>query len=39
MCGVLRSNYFGGEAIRRNEVELRVRNFKNGKATGTDEAN
>ena len=35
--GVLRSNYFGGELIRRNEVEVRVRKLKNGKAANKDE--
>ena len=33
MCGfdrVHRCNYFGGEAIRRTEVEVRVGKLKNG---------
>ena len=37
MCGfdgVQRGNYFGGEAIRRMEVEVRVVKLKNGKAAG-----
>ena len=40
MCGfdgVLRGNYFGGEPIRRTEVEVRVVKLKNGKAAGKDE--
>ena len=35
MCvfdGVQRRNYFEREAIRRTEVEVRVRKLKNGKA-------
>ena len=39
MCvfdGVWRENYFGGEPIRRNEVELRVEKPKNRKAVGED---
>ena len=31
---VRRGNYFGGEPIRRIEVEVKVRKIKNGKATG-----
>ena len=40
MCnfyGVQRGNYFGGEPIKRAEVELRVGKIKNGKAAGKDE--
>ena len=40
MCGfdgVQRGNYFGGEAIRRMEVEVRVVKLKNGKAASKDE--
>ena len=40
MCGfegVRRGNYFGGEPIRRMEVEVRVGKLKNGKAAGEDE--
>ena len=40
MCGfdgVLRGNYFGGEPIRRTEVEVRVGKFKNGKDEVTGE--
>ena len=40
MCGfhgVQRGNYFGGEAIRRTKVEVRVGKLKNGKAAGKDE--
>ena len=35
MCGFAggqRGNYFGGEPIRRTEVEVRVGKLKNGKA-------
>ena len=32
-----RSNYFGGEPIKRIEVKLRVGNLKNEKAEGKDE--
>ena len=37
MCGsydVHRGNYFRGEPIRKTEVEVRVRMFKNGMAAG-----
>ena len=40
MCGfdgVQRGNCFRGEPIRRAEFEVRVGEFKNGKATGKDE--
>ena len=40
MCGfdgIQRGNYFGGEPIRRAEIEVRVGKLKNGKATGKDE--
>ena len=40
MCGydgVRRGNYFGGELIRKTEVEERVKKLKNGKAVGKDE--
>ena len=40
MCGfdgVRRGNYFGGEPIRRTEVEERVGKLKNGKTAGEDE--
>ena len=40
MCGfegVWKGNYFGGEAIRRTEVEVRVGKLENGKAAGKDE--
>ena len=40
MCrfdGARRGNYFGGEPIRRAEVELRVRKIKNRKAAGKDD--
>ena len=40
MCGfggVQRGNYFGGELIRRMEVEVRVGKFKKGKVAGKDE--
>ena len=32
-----RGNYFGGELIRRAEVEVRVGKLKNGKVAGGDE--
>ena len=35
--GVRRGNYFGGQLIKRTEVEVRVRKFKNGKAAGKNE--
>ena len=37
MCNfdrIQRGNYFGGEAIGRAEVEVRVGKLKNGKSTG-----
>ena len=40
MCGydgVRRGNYFGGEPIRKIEVEKRVKKLKNGKAAGKGE--
>ena len=40
MCGyggVRRGNYFGGEPIRKMEVEERVMKLKNGKVAGKDE--
>ena len=40
MCGfdgVWRGKYFGGKAIRRTEVEVKVRELKNGETTGKDE--
>ena len=40
MCGfdgIRRDNYFGGEPIRKTEVEVGVGNLKNGKAAGKDE--
>ena len=40
MCcfdGVRRGNYFGGEPIRKTEVEERVKQLKNGKAADKDE--
>ena len=40
MCGfygIRRGNYFGGEPIRRAEVEVSVGKLKNGKAAGKDE--
>ena len=40
MCGfdgVQRSNDFGGEPIKRTEVEVREEKLKNGKAAGKDE--
>ena len=39
MCGfdgIRRGNYFGGEPIGREEVEVRVGKLKNGKAAGKD---
>ena len=35
--GVQRSNYIGGEPIKRIEVEVRMKKLKNGKASGKDE--
>ena len=35
--GVQRGNYFGGESVRRAEVEVRVRKSKDGKVEGKDE--
>ena len=35
--GVRRGNYFGGEPVRRTEVEVRVGKFKNEKTAGKDE--
>ena len=32
--GVRRGNYFGGEPIKRTDVEVRVGMLKNGKAAG-----
>ena len=40
MCGydgVRRGNNFGGEPIRKFEVDERIKKFKNGKAAGIDE--
>ena len=40
MCsydGVQRGNYFGGEPIRKIEVEEKVKKLKNEKAAGKDE--
>ena len=40
MCdfdGIQRGNYFGGEPIGRDEVEMRVGKLENGKAAGKDE--
>ena len=40
MCGfggASRGNYFGGQPIRKTEVEVRVGKIKNGKAAGRDE--
>ena len=40
MCGfdgIRKCNYFGGEPIRRAEVEVRVGKLKNGKTAGKDE--
>ena len=37
MCSfdvIQRGNYFRGEPIKRNEVEVRMGNLKNGKAAG-----
>ena len=39
MCGfdgIRRGNYFGGEQIRRTEVEVRVGKLKKGKAADKD---
>ena len=36
LIGVQRGNYFGGEPIRRTEVDIRVGKLKNGKAAGKD---
>ena len=33
-----RGNYFGGDPIRRMEIEVRVRKLKNRKTAGKDEA-
>ena len=35
--GIWRGNYFGGEPLRRTEDEVRVGNFKNGKAADKDD--
>ena len=35
--GVQKGNYFGGETIGRNDVEVIVRKLKNGKAADKDE--
>ena len=32
--GILRGNYFGGEPIGTDEIEVRMGKLKNGKATG-----
>ena len=37
--GVQRGNFFGGEQVRKTEVELRVRKFKDRKAAGKIEVN
>ena len=40
MCGydwIRRGNYFGGELIKKIEVEEKVKKLKNGKAAGKDE--
>ena len=40
MCGfggVQRTNYFGGDPVKKTEVEMRVGKLKNGKAAGKDE--
>ena len=40
MCGydgVRRGNYFGGDPIRKIEIEERVKKLKNGEAAGKDE--
>ena len=40
MCGfdgVQKGNYFGGEPIKRTEVEVRVRKLNNGKVAGKNE--
>ena len=34
--GFVEVNYFGGEPIGRDEVEVRVGKLKNGKAAGRD---
>ena len=34
--GVQRGNYFGGELIRRTELEVRVGKLKNGNTAGKD---
>ena len=39
MCGfdgLQRGNCFGGESIRKTEVEERIKKLKNGKAAGKD---
>ena len=35
--GTRRGNYFGGDPIKRGEVEVRVEKLKNVKATSKDE--
>ena len=35
--GIRRGNYFGGDPIRRAEVEVRVDKLKNGMGAGKDE--
>ena len=35
--GARRGSYFGGEPIRRTEVEVRVKRLKNGKVRSKDE--
>ena len=35
--GEWRGNFFGGEPIRRTEIEARVGKLKNGKSAGNDE--
>ena len=35
--GIQRRNCFGGELIRRTQVEVRAGKFKNEKTTGMDE--
>ena len=40
MCGfdgTRRGNYFGGEPIRRAEVQVKIGKLKNGKVAGKDE--
>ena len=37
LYGVRRGNYFGGEPVRRTEVEVRVGKLKNGNDAGKDE--